>query len=105
METFFDFSLTPQISGTEELYFRSAGFVSENGIMTAERNNAEVSFDTYFNMIPSAKLRQYTNAKEIIFRVNGKDIETEIFASDGCENVSLGKKEFIAVNKIPENAV
>lgn len=105
METFFDFSLTPQISGTEELYFRSAGFVSENGIMTAERNNAEVSFDTYFNMIPSAKLREYTNAKEIIFRVNGKDIETEIFASDGCENVSLGKKEFIAVNKIPENAV
>ncbi len=105
METFFDIAFTPQLSGTEEMYFRSAGFVSENGIMTAERNNAEVSFDTYFNMIPSAKLREYTNAEEIFFTVCGKDIETEIFASDGCENISLGKKERIAVNNIPENAV
>lgn len=105
METFFDFSLTPQISGTDELYFRSAGFVSDKGVMTAERNDAEVSFDTYFNMIPSAKLREYTNAEKIVFTVCGKDIETEIFASNGYENIFLGNKMQIAVNDIPENAV
>lgn len=105
METFFDFALTPQISGTEELYFRSAGFVSDKGVMIAEREGAEVSFDTYFNMIPSAKLREYTNAEEIFFNVCGKDIETEIFASDGTEIISLGNKMRIAVNDIPENAV
>lgn len=105
MEDFFDFALKPQISGTEELYFRSSGFVPENGIMTAEREGAEVSFDTFFNMIPSAKLREYTIAEEIVFTVSGKDIETEIFASDGTENVSLGNKMRIAVRDIPKNAV
>ena len=105
METFFDLAFDPQINGTDELYLRSSGFASENGIMTAEREDAEISFDTYFNMIPSAKLREYTNAEEIIFSVCGKDIETELFASDGYDNISLGNEMRIEVSDIPENAV
>lgn len=105
METFFDFALKPQINGTDELYFRSEGFVSENGIMTAEKSNTEVSFDTYFNMIPCSKIKVYTNAEEIFFSVCGKDIETELFASNGYDNISLGNEMRIKVSDIPENAV
>lgn len=102
MDTFFDFAFTPQISGTEELYFRSKGFVSENGVMTAEREGAEVSFDTYFNMIPSAKLREYTTAEQIVFSVDGSEIDVEILGFDGKENISLGSKSKYDINDIPE---
>lgn len=105
MENFFDFAFEPKISGIYELYFRSEGFVFEKGILTAEREEAEVSFDTYFNITPSAKLRKYTNAEEIIFTVCGKDIEAEIFASDGLENISLGNAVRIPLKNVPENAV
>ncbi len=105
MEKFFDLALGAALEGTEELYFRSEGFVSENGLMKAERKGSAVSFDTYFNMIPSAKLREYTSAQEIVFTVMGTNIETEIFASNGTREISLGSDLKIIVRDIPEHAV
>lgn len=105
MEALFDFSLKPRIDGTDELYFRSDGFLSDNGIMTSLREDASISFDTYFNMLPCSKLREYTNAEEILFSVCGRDIEAELFAFDGSTDISLGKNMRIALRDIPENAV
>lgn len=105
MEKFFDLALEAAQEGTEGLYFRSKGFISEYGMLKAERKGSEVAFDTYFNMIPSAKLREYTSAHEIVFTVLGKHIETELFASDGSQSISLGREMKISVSDIPENAV
>ncbi len=64
MIKFYDFSLVPRIKEAEALYFKK----QENTI----------SFCSYYNAVPVAKLRKYTTVSSIIFRVKVQN-ETKIF--------------------------
>ena len=66
MHRLFDFALEPRLPNTEELYIR--------------RNGCELSFDTYFNAIPIAKIKKYTAITELIFDFEAKDT----FEADIC---------------------
>lgn len=67
MHKFFDFALDPVIKEAEGLYYRK------------EKNM--VSFCTYFNSVPVGKLKNYSSAEDIIFRVR---VENETVLKIKC---------------------
>ena len=95
MHRLFDFALEPRLANTENLYVR--------------RNGDELSFDTYFNAIPIAKIKKYTAITEIIF-----DIEAEgQFEADICtehkvivsQTIDTSGKIAVLIADIPDDSV
>ncbi len=96
MDKLFDFSLTPRISCTEELYYRK----SKDG----------VSFNTYFHVIPVRKYKEYTTVQKIRFSAVS-DIYTEFGLLRSGTEISLnevpGEAEllYIATKEMPEKLI
>lgn len=95
MHRLFDFALEPRLANTEDLYIRRSG--------------CELSFDTYFNAIPIAKIKKYTEITELIFdfKAEGKfevDICTEhkILTSQALDTSG---KIAVSVADIPDDSV
>lgn len=95
MHRLFDFALEPRLANTESLYVR--------------RNSDELSFNTYFNAIPIAKIKKYTAITELVFDIKA-DGE---FKADICtEHKVLTSQTFetkgtisILITDIPNDSV
>jgi len=96
MYKWFDFSLSPVIDDTYQLYFRNIGDT--------------FSFDTYFNSIPINKVLKYTNISAIVFDIDAKGeyVADIISLTDKEERIiyrGKGNRIKIDISLIPENSI
>ena len=94
MHKLFDFALEPRLANTENLYVR--------------HSNKELSFGTYFNAIPIAKIKKYTAITELIFYIeaDGKCeanicTEHQVLTS---QTVDKSRKIAISIDDIPNDS-
>ncbi|MGN0596904.1 MAG: glycosyltransferase family 2 protein [Ruminiclostridium sp.] len=80
MFKWFDFALSADLSGTENLYIN--------------KTDSGLSFDTYFNCIPIAKVIKYTNIERLAFVISAVGSHrAEIAVYNGSEKKILAKVE------------
>lgn len=106
MQKFFDFAFAPCMYGTENLYFRSKDFKYSDGILISKHKKSEISFDTYFNLISSVKIKKYTDIEKLRYEINAEgSFIASIVSFDGKECTIVSEDGTIKVSDIPNNSV
>lgn len=106
MQKFFDFAFAPCMYGTENLYFRSKDFKYSDGILISKHKKSEISFDTYFNLISSVKIKKYTDIEKLRYEINAEgSFIASVVSFDGKECTIVSEDGTIKVSDIPNNSV
>lgn len=95
MFKWFDFALSAAVSGTENLYMH--------------KTDSGISFDTYFNCIPIAKVIKYTNIERLVFVISvAGSHRAEIAVYNGSEEKILAEAEgdtiSVDISEIPSDS-
>ena len=102
MELFFNMAFSHDIDNSEKLFYRSETFFTENDTLVTN-SAGEVSFDTFFNIIPVDKIILYTDIRKLFFDIDASGgYSCSIWHNDGKKNRMISDNSSVCIDDLKE---
>ncbi len=102
MEFFFDIAFSHDIENSEKLFFRSETFFTQDDILMTD-TAGEVSFDTFFNIIPVDKIIRYTAIRKLFFDIDAiGEYSCSVWQNDGKKSRMISDNSSVCIDDLKE---